>query len=122
MVQTIDIKKLKTSALESCCKESYLVLLKNNLLRIGAGVQVLGSKEFLLSIDVSINLCPGNHHLNTETMGKGISLAKELEVMGYDSNCREGQITCEINVAEEDLNSEFLKIKALIEKLDISLE
>ena len=120
MVETIDIKRLKTAALESCCRESYLVLLKCPLYRIGAGARLDGSKDYILSIDISINLCPGNSHTNTSTLEKGIMFAKGLKELGYEMNCLEGQINCEISVTEIEMNLEYKKILALLEELDMS--
>ena len=119
MVGKVDIKKLKADAVNSCCKESYLVLEKNSTFRIGAGARVGDDSDILLFIDVSINLCPGNSNLNTSVLEKGILLAKKLKGLNYELDCQDGQINCEKEISGNELNTEYDSIIEILDELKI---
>ena len=116
MIPEIDVQRLIGDARNSCCKESYLVLHKDGILRIGTGARLI-EKDLLLFFDISITLCPGVSHLNTKELDKAMSLAKRLSDIGFNCLCYEGQINCDKDVAMEKMNSEYKAIQYLINEL-----
>ena len=119
MKDRIDVEKLKEDASNSCCKESYFVIERNSVLRIGAGARVNEDGTCLLFIEISLNLCPGKSVLNTVSLEKSVQLAKVLKDRGYEITCHEGQINFEKVLSETEINKEYEQIRIIIDEANI---
>ncbi len=116
MRDKIDVEKLKSDAQNSCCKESFIVLERTPIIRIGAGARIGDDDVCLLFIDISLKLCPGKSIFSTVDLEKGVQLAKSLREIGYDISCDEGQINFEKSVYADDMNSEYVHAYGIIDK------
>ena len=119
MVRKIDVNKLKADAKKSCCNESYMVLERNQIVKIGVGAKFGGGDKCDFFLDITINLCPGTHLLNTKLLEKSIALAKELKILGYELDCQEGQVISERAFKGAELNPAFEALMEIFKELDL---
>ena len=120
MIRELDINKLRDDAKKSCCRESYLILEKNMVFRIGAGAKFNGDDKCEFFLDVTINLCPGTSLMNTGVLEKSIALAKEFKAMGFELNCQEGQVMCEKSLKGAEMNLALENLIKVIEELGLA--
>ncbi|MCK5310109.1 MAG: hypothetical protein KAJ33_06760 [Thermoplasmata archaeon] len=119
MVQTIDVNRLMADAKKSCCSESYIVLERNQIVKIGIGAKFIGNDKYDLTLDITINLCPGTSLMNTKLLEKSIALARELKALGYELDCQDGQVISERAFKAAELNPAYQKIVKIFEELDL---
>ena len=110
----IDIKILKSEAETSEHGESYRVLDRNAHYRIGVGARLKPSGQVLCFLEVVVHLCPRPPEVDTSFIEKSVTLLKELQARRYSLSCEDdGSISCEIDVAYENLDGEHEAIKSL---------
>ena len=119
MVRKIDINKLKDDAKKSCCNESYVVLERSQIVKLGAGAKFNGNDNYEFFLDIAINLCPGSSLLNTRLLEKSIALAKNLKDQDYELDCQDGQVISERSFKEAELNPAYGKLMEIFEELDL---
>jgi len=119
MNKKIDVNMLRNDAKKSCCRESYVILEKNQVFSIGAGAILNGENKCDFFLDITINLCSGSSLLNNGAIEKGIALAKELKARDYELDCQEGQVISEKSFKGAELNQAFEKLMNLIEELGL---
>jgi hypothetical protein len=119
LVWAVDAQRLVDGARKSCCRESYLVLGRNRVVRIGVGARLEGADRPITFIDVSIDLCPGGPSLDTGLLERGIALAKGLKALGYEMECLEGVLSCEKSFPAERMDKELLAVRHLLGELEL---
>lgn len=115
---SIDVKVLKSEAETSEHGESYRVLQRSRNYRIGIGARLGPSDQPSFFLEVVIHLCPGSSKVDTAHLGKDLVLLKELEAKGYSLSCEDdGSISCETDVAPENLDAEYEAVESTIMKI-----
>ena len=110
----IDIKILKSEAETSEHGESYRVLERSPNYRIGVGARLKPSGQVLCFLEVVVHLCPRTPEVDTAFLEKSVTLLKELKARKYSLSCEDdGSISCEINVAHENIDAEHEAIKSI---------
>jgi hypothetical protein len=114
----IDIEILKAEAETSEHGESYRVLEKSPNYRIGVGARLKASGQVLCFLEVIVHLCPRTPEVDTAFIEKGVTLLEELQTREYSLSCEDdGSISCEIDVAHENLHAEHEAIKSLATRI-----
>ena len=113
----IDTKILKAEAETSEHGESYRVLERSPNYRIGVGARLNPSGQVLCFLEVVVHLCPRTPEVDTGLLEKGVTLLKELEARKYSLSCEDnGGISCEIDVAHENLDDEYEAVKRIVKR------
>lgn len=107
MKKKINVKKLMADARASCYNETFIVLERNSVIKIGAGFRIGAGKDCQLFIEISLKLCPGKSITNTVSLEKSVQLAKSLKEIGYELTCEEGEVYFEKIVSESEMNQEY---------------
>jgi hypothetical protein len=115
-VQEFDVRMLVEGARRSCCSESYQVLDRARAYRISIGARIDEFGNATCFLDIILNMCPGDPMLSVPMLERNISLLKDLKERGYALSCEEGQVTCEAEVVEGLLVTEYEDVKRLVEK------
>ena len=112
----INADELFEIAKKSSDKESYRVMHKTQLYRIGVGARVT-SPEATFFIEVIVNLSDETKKVDLTKLENTTRLLRILQTRKYtlnyeDDNC----IQCETTKTGQDLNEEYLSIKTQLEK------
>ena len=112
----INVDELLEIAKKSSDKESYRVMNKTQLYRIGVGARVT-SPEATFFIEVIVNLSDETKKVDLTKLENTTRLLRILQTRKYalnyeDDNC----IQCETTKSDQDLDEEYLSIKIQLEK------
>ena len=115
---SIKTKTLITEATASEHKEAYKTLDKNKEYRIGAGARITSPNHPIFFIEILIYLTHDYDKADIEVLEKGLTCTKALQERKFktvfqDDNC----ISCETEVSEEKLESEYERTKALVQSI-----
>jgi len=94
--------------------ESYMVLEKNEDIRIGAVARTIPAETPALFLEVAVVLNPGET-VDLDTLNRKITILKELEARGFDMSCQDESIICaEIPTTEHSISDDIKTIKAIM--------
>ena len=94
--------------------ESYVVLEKNEDIRIGAVARITseGTPSFFLEVAVTLN--PGET-VDLDALDRKIIFLKKLEARGYDMSCQDESTICsEIPTTERSISDDIKTIKTIM--------
>jgi len=112
----VSTDELLDAAKKATDRESYRVICKTQLYRIGVGVRVT-SPDASFFIEVLVNLSDESKKVDLAKLENITKFLRILQTRKYalnyeDDNC----IQCETTKASQDLNEEYLSMKKLLEK------
>jgi hypothetical protein len=112
-MKNIDVPSLLEEARISEHSESYMVLEKNEDIRIGAVARTTPEETPALFLEVDVVLNPGEA-VDLDTLNRKITFLKELVARGYVMSCQDGSTICsEVPTTEHSILDDIKTIKTI---------
>jgi hypothetical protein len=94
--------------------EFYKLLERDESYRIGVGVELAPSGQYLIFIEIVVNLCSEPSEVNLSKLERNLLFLRDLEAKGYSMSCQEDAfIFCQKIVKPSDLNEEYATVKSM---------
>lgn len=114
-LQSIQTNELLELANKSADKESYMVLQKTEVYRIGVGGRATSPNPSFF-IEVIVNLSNETKKVDLAQLENILGCLRMLQTRKYSLAYEDNNyVQCEITVAPQDLNEEYLTVKSLLE-------
>lgn len=113
-MKNIDVQSLLEEARISEHSESYMVLEKNEDIRMGTVARTTPEETPALFLEVAVVLNPGET-VDLNTLNRKITLLKELEARGYVMSCQDESTICsEVPTTEHSILDDIKTIKTIM--------
>jgi hypothetical protein len=112
----IDAKELLEMAKKNVDKESYRVMHKTQVYRIGVGARA-ALPDVTFFIEVIVNMSNESKKVDVAKLENILNILRILQIKDYSLTYEgDNYIQCETTRASQDLNEEYLSIKLLLKK------
>ncbi|MCW4017582.1 MAG: hypothetical protein NWF00_02680 [Candidatus Bathyarchaeota archaeon] len=111
---TINSNALAKEAKVSKNKETYKLIEKNQIYRIGVGARADSTDAPSFFIEVLVSLSAGSGEVDLSYLKKALTCLKTLQSKGYLLAFEDGNIVSCEKKRLHDLNEEYLAVKSLL--------